>query len=98
MNRYDELLEAAKAYRPGQVEAQMRVLARDDRFAAVVAWIAGNLDGFAAAASAQRLADSHGQLAHAAGSHHALRVLDGQLRNAIQPARQAVPPADQPEA
>lgn len=95
MTRYDELKEIAAGYRPGQCEQQIRVLARDERFAAVVGWIAANLEAFGSAASAQKLADSHGRLAHAAGSHHALRVLDGQLRTAIEPPRNSPMPAEE---
>ncbi len=98
MTRYDELKEIAAGYRPGQCEQQMRVMARDERFAAVVGWIAANLEAFGGAASAQKLADSHGRLAHAAGSHHALRVLEAQLRTAVDPPRAPAPPADGPDA
>lgn len=98
MTRYEELLQEAKNFRPGQVEAQMRVLARDDRFAAVVAWLQGNLEAFTAAACAQKLADSHGRQSHAAGSVYALRIMDGQLRTAVEPPRKPAPPAEEPEA
>lgn len=98
MTRYDELLETAKTYRPGQAEAQIRVLARDDRFAAVIGWIEANLEAASQAACAQNIADSHGKLAHAAGSAHALRIVAGQLRTAVEPPKVPVPPADQPDS
>jgi hypothetical protein len=98
MSPYDELLAKAKGYRPGQAEADMRVLARDERFAAVVAWMQGNLEAFTEAACAQKLADSHGRQSHAAGSVYALRVMQGQLRTAVEPPRRTQPPVEEPEA
>lgn len=94
MSRYDELLEAARRMPPKRVAPMLRTLARDERFVAVVAWLEANREGFHKAASAQALADSHGRMAHAAGSAHALEIVCGQLRAAAEPERRPDIPED----
>lgn len=95
MSAYDEMVQKARRLSGQEIENLMRMLSRDERFGAVAAWIEANLEAFASASCQQGLAGDAGKLAHAAGSHHALRVLQGQLRKAVEPARRPVPPADQ---
>lgn len=94
MTDFDEMLDRARRYRPEQIAGDLRALSKDRRFPAVVAWIHNNLEGFAAASCQQSLAGDPGKITHAAGSHHALRVLEGQLRTAVNEPREPVPPAD----
>lgn len=94
MSAYDELVYEARRLGQAEIVNSLRTLARDKRFVGVVAWIEGNKEAFAQASSAQALAGDAGKLAHAAGSHHALRVLEGQLRTAVEPARKPVQPAE----
>ncbi len=80
---YEELMEAGRRLTPKQVEGQLRELARDDRFAAVLAWLERNHRAWVASVSDQRLAKDHGALAHASGSLHALELLTAQLQTTL---------------
>jgi hypothetical protein len=67
---------------------EIRQLAADDRFAAVVALVIQLQDDWDATASSQALAACHGKLAHAAGSKHAMNVLRGRLQILLSGERQ----------
>jgi hypothetical protein len=85
---YHDHETAGRTLTPAQVNAQLIELARDPRFAAVVAWLDRNHVSWSGTVSKQPLAGQHGQLAHAAGSLHALQVLQGQLMGLLaKPAR-----------
>jgi hypothetical protein len=96
--RYEELSDAGRALTTEQVEAQVRVLARDPRFAALVALLERNHAAWAQAVSDQRICESHGKLAHAAGSLRALEVLRGQIAALVnRPAREKRAPMQNEE-
>ena len=80
-----ELQRAADDLDPRLVDEQLRELARDPRFAAVLAWLDRNNAAWQASVSQQRLADSHGKLAHAAGSLYAVSLLKNQLAALLEP-------------
>jgi hypothetical protein len=67
------------------VEAMMRSLGNDSRFAAVVTWLERNRDDFVAAGSRQALAADYGKLAHGQGSVHAINVMAAQLAKLLGP-------------
>jgi hypothetical protein len=88
--RYIELMEAARKLTPEQVNKQLAELARDPRFAAVVGWLEGNREAWVIEVTKQGRAESHGQIAHAAGSLHAVEILRGQLLQTLEkPKRKA---------
>lgn len=93
--RYIELMEQARALAPEQINVQLRGLATDPRFAALVAWLEGNRESWVIEVTKQNRAGDHGQLAHAAGSLHAIEILRGQLMQAIEKPKRAK--AQQPE-
>ena len=80
---YKEHVAAADKFTEGQIAGQIGELARDPRFSAIIGWMERNISSWGGAVSAQSLADSHGRLAHAAGSLHAIHVLRGQLINLV---------------
>lgn len=87
--RYLELMEQARTLTAEQIAPQLRALATDVRFVALVAWLEGNRESWVIEVTKQNRAGDHGQLAHAAGSLHAIEVLRGQLMQAIEkPKRQ----------
>lgn len=88
---YAELSEAGRKMTPEQVNDSIRSLATDPRFAAVAAWLDRNHDDFVVAGAAQKIADSHGKLAHCGGSTHAIRVLRGQLAEVLNPSPKRTP-------
>lgn len=80
-----EMLAAGRALTPEQVQNDLRGLMADPRFAAVMAWLDANREGYVRAVGKQALAGTQGALAHCAGSIHAVNVLVAQLANLIQP-------------
>ncbi len=83
--RWADLVELSQAMDPAEAKAQIRSLASDQRFAAVVSWLNANAASWAAAVADQRLAAEHGKLAHAAGSLHCCQSLCGSLRQIVDP-------------
>jgi len=98
VTRWDELAIKAKELSDRDIQARVRSLATDERFVALVALIERDVDQFGAAACSQVLAPTHGKLAHAAGSAHAMRVFRGQLAACIavplRSRKQEGPPED----
>jgi len=76
---YKEIEEAGRRLSERQVNDQVRELARDPRFAAMAEWLRRNGEAWAQTVGSQGLAESHGKLAHAAGSLHAVEILRAQL-------------------
>lgn len=91
MSDFDEMLDRARRMKWPQVQSSIKSLARDSRFEAVVAWLYQVKEGFAEASSHQDIAGNPGKITHAAGSHHALRVLEGQLRRMVDPQKTTAP-------
>jgi D-aminopeptidase len=93
---YSELQRAGEAMTPEEVNANIKSLMGDSRFAAVVAWLDRNREAMIAAGCSQKLATNHGTLAHAQGSVHTLRTMEGQLRGLLEPAprRGPAPPPE----
>jgi hypothetical protein len=87
---YAELKSAADRLTASQVDAQLRSLAAQPQFPALIAWLDRYGDSWADTMTNQALAKDHGKLAHAAGSTYALRILQQSLRNIIE--KPAKPP------
>ncbi len=82
---YAELQKHAREMTREQVEAELQGLARDTRFAAVVAWLEQNKQSFVNAGCSQKLAQHHGVLAHCQGSVYACDLLQGNLKRILDP-------------
>lgn len=80
--------------KPEQIRTAVRSLSQDPRFAGLVAWIDRYHASWTTTASNQSLADSHGRLAHAAGSLHALEILRTGLKAIVdgRKAEETAPP------
>jgi hypothetical protein len=92
--RWAELDVAARAMPPKEWREQLAALARDERFAAVVAWLQTQEAGWSAAVADQARAAQHGQLAHAAGSLFCVQTLLSGLRGIIEPPQKPPTPGD----
>lgn len=66
-----------------QIAQSIRILAAEPRFDAVVQLLDRNREAWAAAACDQKIADSHGKIAHAAGSLHAVNLILAQIDQSI---------------
>lgn len=97
-SRYDELAEGARALGEPEIRATLRQLARDPRFAAVVAWLSRYQESWARTVSSQVLAADHGKLAHASGSLHALQLLQGSLRVLLEERKESALSRQSPES
>ncbi len=87
--KFSDLKREAERLTPKQVPENLRVLAQDPRFPALVAWLEGNRREWARCVTSQAIAKDHGKLAHAAGSLYALEVLVGQLQTTVdKPAKE----------
>ena len=84
---YAEHKTAGDELSPPGVDNILKVLGRDQRFCAVVAWLERNREAFINAGSRQELAGDYGKLAHAQGSVHAMNLLAAQLANLLAPAK-----------
>ncbi len=82
--KFADLKREADRLTAKQVPDNLRVLAQDPRFPALVAWLEGNRREWARCVTSQAIAKDHGKLAHAAGSLYALDVLVGQLQVVIE--------------
>jgi hypothetical protein len=94
---FAEMQQAGRELTPDLMKAQLRTLAQDPRFPAVVALVDRNLDSWQTSFAGQPIAESHGKLAHAAGSLHALLILRGQLAACLTTRSKSATPADQGE-
>jgi hypothetical protein len=89
--RFLEHAEAGRKLTAKQVDDQVRELARDPRFPALVALLERNERAWIHAVSNQKMADAHGKIAHAAGSLHALQILIAQVTTILdRPVRRQV--------
>jgi hypothetical protein len=79
MSKFDEMMEAGRRMSGPEIQENLKGLARDPRFAAVLAWVVNNREGFVVAGAEQKIAGDHGKLAHNAGSVHALNLELAQL-------------------
>src|SRR6185295_16801847 len=88
--RYAELQKLARELSPEAMRDNLRSLAMDSRFAAVVALIEAQRESYVTAGSAQNMASDHGKLAHCQGSVYALRTITGQFQQILdRPAQLA---------
>ena len=95
---YAELQRAGAELTAAELGAQLRLLLRDPRAAALAALLDRNVETWQTAFSGQQIPDSHGKLAHAAGSLHAILLLRAQVATAFAPPRpRKSTPADQAE-
>lgn len=79
-SRYEALREEARKWKPAELQSQLRAVAADPRFAAVVGWLETNREAWGQSAAAQSLASNPGKQSHACGSLHLMNVLCAQLR------------------
>lgn len=84
MSKFANLMEAGRELSPVQVAAQIRALANDPRFAAVLALVERHHRSYTRAVGNQALAADHGKLAHCGGSVHASELLLASLQAAIE--------------
>ena len=92
---YAEMQQAGRKLKANVISAQLRQLALDPCFVAMVAWIDRNVDAWQQTFAGQQLAGKNGELAHAAGSLHTILLLRAQLENTVKPPRpKAATPAD----
>lgn len=95
---YEEHLKRAWSLSPKQAREELVQIARDQRFAAVVAFIEAHRLSWSQAVGAQSMASDHGKLAHAAGSLHATDRLIGELRTRLRgraPGSESAGPGDE---
>ena len=78
--KYSELIRAGREMTAEGKATNLRSLATDPRFPAVVALIEDARVEFTKAFADQKIAAYHGPLAHTAGSLYALDYLEGLLR------------------
>ncbi len=82
--RFDELLAQGRALAGEEQAEHLRELAMHRGFPALLALVRGQWEGFARAASSQKLAAHKGCLEHCAGSMHGLEMLEAQLRALVK--------------
>ena len=94
---YNELLAQGRAMPQPMLEANLRGLLRDDRFAAVLGWLDRNREAFVKELSKPAASENAGRLAHAAGAVHCINSLSAQLARLDLPATAGgmQPPANQ---
>lgn len=80
-----------------QIAQSIRILATEPRFDAVVQLLDRNKEAWSLAASDQKIADSHGKIAHAAGSLHAITLILSQIDNAANRPEKSGPSMEPPE-
>jgi len=98
MSRFEELHRQAREMSPKEWTAQLHSLARDPRFAAVLAFVESQYNGWVDTAASQKLSYHHGPLAHAQGSVYAIKSLRGALRVLVnEKERQSTTPGDGPD-
>lgn len=85
--KYQKLKEIAEGLTAVEVEARLRQLCQDERFAAVVRLILDVKDVGSDAACQLQFADHHGLLAHAAGVRYGMIELEGRIKTAAEPPK-----------
>lgn len=94
---YPQLEDLARNMTPEQVQDNLISLAADTRFAAVLAWLQQEREGYIAHGCRQDLSPHHGPLAHCQGSVFALRALETDLRKKLLPKPPAKSLGPEPE-
>lgn len=89
MTRFETLQQRAWVMTREETAKELRALARDERFAAVIGAVEELKGSYVASISSQKMAPHHDCLEHCAGSIHALDALLAQLDLACAPARKA---------
>ena len=96
--KFAKLEQLANALTPEEASAQLRSLAADPRFAAVV-WLVKDQKELASDSSARLdFANNHGCLAHAAGVRYGMLELEGKIKQITDPPKNRgaqSPPAKQ---
>jgi hypothetical protein len=85
--KFEKLMEVGRGMEEAEIAANLQSLASEPRFAAVVALIHNHREQYVDGGCVQALADSHGKLAHNAGSVYALNVLLGRIRQVCNPPK-----------
>lgn len=91
--RYEFLDKAGRELSHAEIKETIRQLARDDRFAAVVAWVERSSAEWAIQAADPRNAENHGRLASYAGGLGGVLRLQGHLREILNARPEAPPPS-----
>lgn len=94
--RFEDLETAGRELTDAEVQDQLRMLARDERFAAVVAWLARSEAAWRLDVAGHANGEKQGHLAASAGGMGACLRLQAQLRSIVDKARSApsASPAD----
>jgi|GEM_PF-1227626 len=80
---FDELILKSRELTPQQVAVDLKTLSANTQFLSVLALIHRNCESFSRASANQKISSNHGTIAHAAGSHYAMQLLEDQLREII---------------
>ena len=91
--RYEDLKLAGDELTSDELWEGIRQLARDDRFAAVVAWLERSEAAWALQAAAPENALEHGKIASITGSMGALVRLKAQLREKLRKTKESPAPS-----
>jgi len=94
---FEKLKAAGAEMSEKQIEDTFRSMVNDQRFAAVVGVILNHREQFVNGGAIQAIADSHGKLAHNAGSVYALNVLLGKIQQVCNPPKKRHQQAPQEE-
>jgi hypothetical protein len=82
--KFEELLAEGRGLTPGERQAILRSMVRSPHFAVLVALVREDWEDYARSLSSQKMAEHRGCLEHCAGSMHAMEVLEGKLRAALE--------------
>lgn len=83
--KFAKLEQLARAMDADEVQASLRSLATDTRFAAVVRLVIDQKELASDGSSQLKFANHHGCLAHAAGVRYGLTELNNSIRQACEP-------------
>lgn len=92
-SRYDELEVLGRELTEDEIHEQLRMLARDDRFAAVIEWLVRSERGWKVEVANAASTEAPANLAAHAGGMGACMRLEAQLRGIVDRMRNASPPS-----
>jgi hypothetical protein len=81
---FEELLAKGRELAPDERLSCLRSLARLPHFPVLLAIVREDWEDYARSFSSQKMAEHRGCLEHCAGSLHAMEVLEGKLRAALE--------------
>jgi len=85
--KWEEMQEKARLMGAAEIDAALLALASDERFPAVLRLIDRQREAFVDGGCQQAMAADPGKQTHCWGSVYALRELEGELRQRMEPGR-----------